>query len=330
MSAWFVRISSVLAYVAAAVLALWATGLPAGVPLPVPGLVPLAWTVVGLVWLRVLALCLWWADDNFGWFPQWGDDEAWRTSAVSLEKGPARPRRERPGLFRRLASYEYESIPWVFLRQSLVWLLVVLAVVALGGFSRAHTSHHVRSLVQAGAAHATATVVKVENIHEQRDDEGEVTGYNATLVLTVPGGEQVRVEGASTAARPEPGSRVDLLWAPAAPELGGVVEEGTDLDLYLDRTWGITLSGLAFGLLPLLLVLTCMLPTAIGADADSLQEQAWSPLDQTVHAAAITGFLLLVLPYLSGTFTDGGGTLGAAGLGLLALYIAMPVRALMA
>ncbi|MFI8320993.1 hypothetical protein [Streptomyces sp. NPDC085529] len=119
MPAWSVGISGVLAYTAAAVLAVWTIGLPAGVPLPVPGLVPLAWTVVGLVWLRVLALCLWWADDTYGWFPQRASRER-NPSTVSLEKGRARPRRERPGLLRRLPSSEYESVPWVFLRQSLV------------------------------------------------------------------------------------------------------------------------------------------------------------------------------------------------------------------
>ncbi|MFE1272888.1 DUF3592 domain-containing protein [Streptomyces sp. NPDC058757] len=331
MSAWFVRIAGVFVYVTAAVLAVWTTGLPAGVPLPVPGLVPLAWVLVGLVWLRVLALLLWWADDHYGWFPRRGDDGTpARPSAVSLEKGPARPRRERPGLFRRLASYAYDGVPWVFLRQSLVWLLVVLAVVALSVLGRAHTSQHVRSLLRAGAVHATATVVEAEKVRERRDDEDAITGYHSTLVLAARGDGRVRVEGAFTGGRPEPGSRVEVLWAPSAPELGGLVEEGRDMERYLDRDWGLTLSGTAFALLPLLLVLTCMLPTAIAAEADCLQEQAWSPLAQTVHATAVTGFVLLALPYLSGTFTGGGAPLFVAGAGLLALYVAMPVRAIMA
>lgn len=329
MPAWFVRISGVFAYTAAAVLAVWTIGLPAGVPLPVPGLVALAWTVVGLVWLRVLTLWLWWTDDMYDWFPQRASREG-SPSAVSLEKGRPRPRRNQPGLLRRLASSEYESVPWVFLRQSLVWLLVVLAVVALNVLGRAHTSAHIRSLVQAGAAHATATVVKAENVRARLDDEDAVTGYHATLVLTVPGDGRIRVKGAYTYEKPTPGSRVDVLWAPTAPRLGGVVTEGSDLERYLDRGWGPTLSGTAFGLFPLLLVLTCMLPTSIGAEADSLNELAWSPITQTVHATAVTGFVLLVLPFLTGTFTDGGGPLAVAGLGLLALYIALPVRAVIA
>ncbi|MFD8011711.1 hypothetical protein [Streptomyces sp. NPDC058955] len=331
MPAWFVRIAGVCAYGAAAVLAVWTTGLPAGVALPVPGLVPLAWTVVGLVWLRVLALLLWWADDTYGWFPRRGNDEAaTRPSAISLTKGPARARRERPGLLRRLAASEFDSVPWVFLRQSLVWLLVVFAVTALSVLGRAHASQHVRSLVQAGAAHATATVVKAENVGERRDDEDAITGYYATLVLALPEDERVRVEGAFTDERPKPGSRVDVLWAPTAPELGGLVAEGQDMERHLDRDWGLTPSGTAFALLPLLLVLTCVLPTSIGAEADCLHEQAWSPLTQTVHAAAVTGFVLLALPYLSGTFTDDGASLFMAGIGLLALYIVLPVRAIMA
>lgn len=331
MPAWFVRISGVFAYTAAAVLAVWTSGLPAGVAYPVPGLVPLAWIVVGLVWLRVLALLLWRADESYGWFPRRGKDEgATRPSGVSLEKGPDRPRRQRPGLFRRLATSEYDSVPWVYLRQSLVWLLVVFAVVALGVLGRSHTSQHARALVQAGAAHATATVVKTGNVSERRGDEDAVTGYYATLVLAVPENARIRVEGAFTDEKPELGSRVDVLWAPTAPELGGLVEEGRDMERYLDRDWELTLLGLAFALFPLLFVLTIMLPTAIGAEADSLHEQAWSPLTQIVHATVVTGCVLLALPFLSGTSSGGGIPLGVAGIGLLALYITLPIRALIA
>ncbi|MEU6880288.1 hypothetical protein [Streptomyces sp. NPDC046712] len=73
-----------------------------------------------------------------------------------------------------------------------------------------------------------------------------------------------------------------------------------------------------------------MLPTAIGAEADSLQEQAWSPIAQTVHATALTAVVLAALPYLSGTFSGGAAPLGLVGLGLLVLYIVMPIRALVA
>ncbi|MFI8520985.1 hypothetical protein ACIGEZ_24655 [Streptomyces sp. NPDC085481] len=331
MLVWSVRITGVLAYAAAAVLAVWTAGLPTGALLPVPGLVTLSWTVVGLVWLRVVALWIWWSDDNYYWMPHhWTDARKTNAPTVSLEKGVTPSRRERPGVFRRLASYEYESVPWVFLRQALVWLLVVVSVVALAGLGRSHTSQYVRSLVQAGAGYSAATVAEVADVRQMRNDEDEVTGYHATLFLTLPDGSQVRSQGAYTKDKPKPGSRVEVLWAPAAPELGGVVEDGAQLDRYLNRDWGLTLSGSAIALFPLLLVLACMLPTSVAAEADSLQEQAWSPIAQTVHAAVVTGVVLAALPYLSGTFSSGGVPLGVAGIGLLALYIVMPIRALVA
>ncbi|ORT59386.1 hypothetical protein [Streptomyces sp. CB03238] len=331
MPAWFVRISGVLAFTGAASLSLWVLGLPAGVPLPAPGLVAMAWTVVGLVWLRVVTLWIWWSYDNYHWMPHhWSDAKKSEARPVSLDKGAGKVPRQRPGVLRRLAAYEYESVPWVYLRQAAVWLLMLVSIAALNVLGQSHASQYVRSLVQAGAAYSTATVAEATDVTEIRDDEDQLTGHHATLVLALPDGSRIRSQGAYTENRPKPGDRVQTLWAPTAPELGGVVEEGEPLDRYLDRDWGPTLSGTAIAVFPLILVLILMLPTAIAAEADSLQEQAWSPIAQTVHATAVTGVLLAALPYLSGTFSDGAVPLGLAGVGLLALYIAMPIRALIA
>ncbi|MER7955841.1 hypothetical protein [Streptomyces sp. NPDC096030] len=323
MLAWAVRISSVLAFLGVASLSLWVAGLPAGVPLPVPGLVTTAWTVVGLVWLRVLVLWIWWSDDRYYWMPH-----RTGTRPVSLTK-EARGQRQGPGFLRRLAAYGYEGVPWVYLRLAAVWLLMLVAIAALNTLGESHGSQHIRSLVQAGAAYSSATVAEATDITEERNDEGEVTGHHATLTLALPNGSRIRSQGAHTDTRPKQGDRVQTLWAPTATELGGVVAEREDLRLYVDRGWGLTLSGTAVVALPLLLVLACMLPTAIAAEADSLQEQAWSPIAQTVHATVVTSVVLAAMPYLSGTFSDGALVLGAAMVGLLALYVAMPIRALM-
>ncbi|MFI8320992.1 hypothetical protein [Streptomyces sp. NPDC085529] len=53
----------------------------------------------------------------------------------------------------------------------------MLALTALNVLGRAHTSQHIRSLVQAGAAHATATVAEAEKVRARLDDEDAVTGY---------------------------------------------------------------------------------------------------------------------------------------------------------
>ncbi|MFI1714917.1 hypothetical protein [Streptomyces litmocidini] len=84
MLTWLVRISSVLAFTGAAALSLWVAGLPAGVPLPAPGLVTMAWVVVGLVWLRVVTLWIWWSDDHYYWMPHTSE-----ARPVSLEKDGA-------------------------------------------------------------------------------------------------------------------------------------------------------------------------------------------------------------------------------------------------
>ncbi|MFD7323203.1 hypothetical protein ACFV9D_19245 [Streptomyces sp. NPDC059875] len=330
MLTWFVRISGMLAYVAAALLGLWVSGLPAGVVLPAPGLVAMAWVVVALVWLRVVALWLWWSDDNYFWFPaHWFHAEKSGARAVSLKKGADSVRRQRPGVLRRMTAYGYESVPWVYLRQAAVWLLVLVSFVALSALGESHASQHIRSLVHAGVAYSTATVSGVVDVTEMRDDEDMVTGYHATLLLALPDGSQVSSQGASTEGKPKPGSRVEVLWAPTATELGGIVAEGEPLERHLDREWGLTPYGAAGAAFALLFVLACMLPISVGAEADSLQELAWSPVAQTMHATAVTGILLAALPYLSGTFSDGSLQLVVACFGLLALYIAMPIRAIL-
>ncbi|MEU8432968.1 hypothetical protein AB0F18_08625 [Streptomyces sp. NPDC029216] len=303
-----------LAFTVAAVLAVWAVGLADRVPLPVPGSVGLGRLLVGLVWLRVVALWVWWSDETYWWMPRRSREP------VSLRKG-------RPGLLRRLAAYEYESAAWVFLRQSAVWLLLVVAVAGMAGLGRAHGSQQVQSLLRAGADHSSAMVTEVSHLREDRSDD-EVRGYYATLGLTLPGGGKVRAENAYTRDEPKPDDRVRVLWAPTAPELGAVLEPGEPLGRYRERGWGITLHGVAPGAFGLLLVLACMLPVSVAAEAESLQELAWSPLAQTAHAAAVTGVLAGVLPYLSGV--GDGVWLGAACVGLLALYIVMPIRALTA
>ncbi|MFJ5779472.1 hypothetical protein [Streptomyces sp. NPDC093094] len=315
---------------AAAVLGLWTAGLPRGALLPVPGLVGLAWTLIGLVWLRVVAL---WTgrlrEGEYFWVSLQEPSRKEPAGPVSLAKGAGGVRRNRPGVLRRLRTYGYDSVWWVYLRQSTVWLLLLVSFVALAGLGESYGSGHIRSLLRAGAAYDPAGVAEVTDVEERRS-EGEVVGYRSTLLLALPDGSRVRTEGVFTRYEPKPDSRLDVLWAPTAPGLGVVVEDGEDLERYLDRDWRLTLSRMAPGAIALLLILTTMLPISIAAEDEGLQELAWSPLAQTVHAGVVTGVLLVALPFLNGT-AAGSDVLriGAACVALPALYIAMPVRTLL-
>ncbi|MEU6311521.1 hypothetical protein [Streptomyces sp. NPDC047014] len=321
------RVSAVLAYAAAAVLSVWTAGLPSGVPLPVPGLVGLAWTLIGLLWLRVVALWIGRSQGTYFWLSSGEPD---RGRPVSLTKGAAGVRRNRFGaLLRRVRTYRYDDAPWVYLRQSVVWLLLPVSFVALVVLGDSHGSPHVRSLVRAGAAYETASVAEVVELTERRSDEG-VTGYRSTLVLALPGGARVRAEGAATRYEPKPDSRVPVLWAPTAPGLGGMVDDGEGLGRYLDRDWGPTWRTSAYGALVLLLVLVAILPASIAAEDEGIQDMAWSPLAQTVHAGVVTGAVLAALPFLTGTASGHDvAMIGAACVSLPALYLAMPIRTLL-
>ncbi|MFD8412155.1 tetratricopeptide repeat protein [Streptomyces sp. NPDC059650] len=305
---WCVRLSAALAYVVAAVLSLWTAGLPSGVPLPVPGLVGLAWTLIGLVWLRVVALWTGRFQGTYFWVSIEEPCPEDPVGPVSLAKGADRVRRNRPGVLHRVRAYHYDGVRWVYLRQSAVWLLLPVSFVALAGLGDSHGSQHIRSLLRAGAAYGPASVAEVADLTVRRS-EGEAVGYDSTLLLALPGGVRVRAEDASTRYEPRPDGRVQMLWAPSAPSLGG---------------------GIAPGAFVLLLILVAMVPVSIAAEDDGLQELAWSPVTRTVHACAVTGVLLAALPFLSGT-ASGNDVLGigAACVGLPALYLVMPIRALL-
>ncbi len=329
MLTWSVRISAALAYTAMAVVVLWTAGLPGGVAAQGTGLAAAAWVAGGLLWLRVVALWVWWSDDNYSWMSRL----AARRRTVSLLKGP-RPGRFRSGsnrMDRHNSSSVFASRRWVYLRQSAVWLLLPLACAALAGFSQAYESETVRSVVRAGASVSVATVVEAHDVVENTS-EGSTIGYFSKLTLALPGGGTIRAEGAYTPRQPEPDDKVEVLWAPSAPELGGRVHYQTAMSHYVDQDWGLTLSDLPALAIGTITVLAFVVTLGIATQEDGLHDLAWRPVSQTVHAVVVSGVLLGALPYLAGTATSSADALGVlflSSFALLILYIGMHLRPLL-
>ncbi|MFD5921909.1 hypothetical protein ACFVYP_33955 [Kitasatospora sp. NPDC058201] len=321
MLTWLVRILSALSYAAMATVVLWTAGLPGGVALPVGGLTTAAWIAFGLLWLRVAALWLWWSDDNHGWLSR----AATRRRSVSLVKDA--PRRRFSSRFSSREPFDFDSKGWVYSRQVAVWLLLPVACAALAGFAQAYESETVRSVVRAGASVSTATVIQADDISENFSD-GDVVGYFSKLTLALPGGGTVRAEGAYTPEEPEPDTKVEVLWAPSAPELGGRVHYATDMSRYLDHDWGLTSADAPALALAVVLVLSFVVTIGFATEEDGLQDLAWRPVAQTVHAVVVGGVLLASLPSLAGTADPAHATdlLFASGIAVLLLYTGMHLR----
>jgi hypothetical protein len=157
-----------------AVVVLGTAGLPAGVTAQEHGLVTVTWVAGGLLWLRVVALWVWWSDDNYFWMSRLAD----RRRAVSLVKG------SRLGRFRSRSSrrygasrpFDFEGRRWVYVRQSAVWLLLPLACAALAGFGQTYESETVRSVVRAGASVSVATVVEAHDVVENTSEGSTALG----------------------------------------------------------------------------------------------------------------------------------------------------------
>ncbi|WP_329611618.1 hypothetical protein [Kitasatospora herbaricolor] len=285
-----------------------------------------AWAAGGLLWLRVVALWVWWSDDNYFWMARLAD----RRRTVSLVKG-SRLGRIRSRSSRRYGasrSFDFEGRRWVYVRQSAVWLLLPLACAALAGFGQTYESETVRSVVRAGASVSVATVVEAHDVVENTS-EGSTIGYFSKLTLALPGGGTISAEGAYTPGKPEPDDKVEVLWAPSAPELGGRVHYKTTMSHYLDQGWGLTLSDLPALAIGAITVLAFVVTLGVATREDGLHDLAWRPVSQTVHAVVVSGVLLAALPYLAGTATGSQGALGVLFLGsfaLLVLYIGMHLR----
>lgn len=314
-----------------AVVVLWTAGLPGGAAPYGGGPVTAVWVAGGLLWLRVVALWVWWSDEEYSWV----SGLAARRRTVSLLKavrpGRLRARDRSRRKYRSRSPFDFGSRWWVYVRQSAVWLLLPFACAALAGFAQANESETVRSVVRAGAAVSVATVVEAHDVVENTS-EGSTIGYFSKLTLALPGGGTVRAEGAYTPREPEPDDKVEVLWAPSAPELGGRVHYEIKMSRYLDREWGLTRADLPALAIGMVLVLAFVVTLGCAAEEDGLDDVAWRPVAQTVHAVVVSGVLLAALPYLAGTATGREGATALLYLGSLALlflYIGMYLRTLL-
>jgi hypothetical protein len=200
---------------------------------------------------------------------------------------------------------------WTKLRTGAVWLLVAFSSGALfvALMSTPDWDDRVEALREAGAEVGVAKIVtEPGGVRADVDDDDVVQGYSSRLVVSVPGGpERLAVNGAYTSEKPRKGTEVDVLWARSAPRLGGYVNETQDLSTIAAGRWeafpdselgGVQL--IAFILLVAVFggVLTPIF--TLVADADDLQELAWSPLAQTVRAALTAAVFLGWRPLLLG------------------------------
>ncbi|GAA2750636.1 hypothetical protein [Kitasatospora cinereorecta] len=302
------------------VAVVWACGMGSGAVQPLRGLLVLGWTGVGLLWLRVAALWL-------------------RAAVRARARARAHAQADRVSLSKQDARQDlgprapvrFSSKLWVYVRHAAVWVLIPLAAAVPGSLRAMDGGEHVRQLKQAGAAAVTATVIAASDVREVEDD-GDVTGYHADLVLAMPGGPQVTAYGL-TVDEPHPGSQVLALWAPSSPQLGAVVNDTKDLPGFVRTGWtwhSEDSEGSFLFVFFALLVGIALVPLSVSTGAADLHDLAWRPLAQTVNAAVLTALYLVVRPFLTVHGVDsnsaGAVTLGF-GLVLLVLYLGQSLRA---
>jgi hypothetical protein len=309
---WTVRLSALGAWVATAVACTWLLGVG---PMPKPWDGPLVWGAVaaGCAVLRALSL----------WVLRFPAAVAWwrrrRPRRVSLTK----ERHDPHDRYRRRDQYDWDDWEdahelhfrghesWTKLRTTAVWLLVAFSSGAffVGLMTSPDWDERAQALRNAGAGVDVAMVVRPpEAVRADVDDEGVVQGYSSRLVLSVDGGpERLVAKGAYTAEKPREGDEVDVLWSRSAQRLGGYVSETQDLRAIADGRWKAfpdsELGGAALLAFVLLVVVFGGVLTPVFtlvADADDLQELAWSPWAQTVRAGLAAAVFLGWRPLLLG------------------------------
>ncbi|SDS82902.1 hypothetical protein SAMN05216371_0700 [Streptomyces sp. TLI_053] len=316
MLVWVARVSAVGAWAVLAVAIGWGFGLGGGTRQPLTTLDTLARIGIALLWLRMAAL--WAAKAVRMWTRR-------KHRRVSLSKD-ARPLRSRVPL-------TFDAAPWVWVRVAAVLLLLPFAAALPAALSAMDGGEDVRAIKNAGAVLSTATVVGVTDAEAVEDSDGVVTHYDSDLELALPDGSRITARGADTAEEPRTDDRVQVLWAPSAPELGPLVRT-TDLSPHVDT--GTTIGGMRLFLLLFFgLFFVCfVLPLSVAAEADQLHDLAWRPLAQTAVPVLATFLFLWIRPLLTGVGIGGPESIlpavyGGFAIPLLFLYIGLALRALL-
>ncbi|WP_225832289.1 hypothetical protein [Streptomyces sp. NK08204] len=294
---WLVRMCGLVGWGAGAVACAWLLGVA---PTSHPWNGPLVWggVAAGSTAPRVVALWALRLMDEAG-PPGLG--------GVSLKKGVRQSGVGKTGA--RRPGFD-DCALWVKGRTAVVWLLVAVASGAMFACLMSMPSDgRIEKLRDAGAGVSTARVVgKPLRTRAELDDEDQVQGYASRLVLAVDGGPgHLLVKGAYTYDEPRDGTRVQVLWSPSEPGLGGYVNEAKDLPTLAAGRWKAfpdDESGRAalhaFVLLAVVGGVVMGSVFSLAPDTDSLRERAWSAWAQTVRGLFVVGLYLAWRPILLG------------------------------
>jgi hypothetical protein len=199
--------------------------------------------------------------------------------------------------------------PSTWVRSGALWLLVGFATATsfAAWVAAPDVGGNLDSLRRAGAEVYTGIVVERPRTRVERDKQGEVEWYVSRLVLSVEDGERrVVVRGAYTHDKPYEETRVEVMWAPSDPGLGGHVDDRTDLPALAAGRWAPFLDGeagdaslIAFGVFGGLWVIM-LLSYSDEFDADAARRMAWSAPAQTVRTLVMGAVYAGWRPFLLG------------------------------
>ncbi|WP_370417324.1 hypothetical protein AB8O64_01180 [Streptomyces sp. QH1-20] len=309
-----VRVSAGLAYAAGAAGFIWALGIDYQ-PAPHTGVLICVWAAAGFAVVRAVLL---WVRRMHGRRPPRP-----APAGVSLEKGSCAVRRQGWDLFDAVPD---GSEGWAKVRRLAVnFLILAASMTAVTLPSLPERDSVTATLQRAGAEVANASVVEQPRVIRKRyddDDRDLVVGYVVEMVVSVPHGPaRLSLARVERSELPRVGERMSVLWSRGDPSLGGITGTASELHRLADTQWKVNLMGgnvwagvaLVFGL--------CMLPWvflfALGLEGDTLQELAWSPGAQWVHALIILCAAYGYTPALTGHSAHGLQALFQAGGWLL-------------
>ncbi|MEU1822012.1 hypothetical protein ABZ502_06070 [Streptomyces abikoensis] len=323
---WAIRGFAGLTYVAAAAACVWALGIDYQPP-PHTGVLVCVWTAAGSLIVRAVLL---WVRRWHGirTLPDW-------SKAVSLEKGK---HRNRARTWDVLDATPDGPEGWIKFRQlaaNVLLLSASMTAVTLINLPR-NDSLPIR-LQHAHPEVATATIAEPPRITGKDyddDDRDRVVAYYSKVKVSVPGGPaRLSVGPIRSSEPPRVGERLQVLWSPSSPSLGGYADSPDRLEHLAHAQWRANLTGgvstaiaAVFGLV----MLPWVFCFAFGLDDDLLNEIAWSPGTQSGYALILAGVAYGYTPALTGEASSGIQTpLLYGGWLLLGFMILAPIHRLL-